>query len=183
MPRSMTGYGAARAKSRRVAVEVEARSVNSRSLKVTLRTPTALSAREPDLEALVRKTHETATLEVLIGNEVLILDGAEGPSLVGASTEIGTRWPAHATSTGKVLLADRRALRNRTRGPNTTIRRNRRRLRAFTPRTITDPVRLDLELSRTLSRGWASAVEELEAGYRLGDRVIRPARVRVSKRA
>lgn len=55
MPRSMTGYGAARAKSRRVAVEVEARSVNSRSLKVTLRTPGALSAREPDIEALVRR--------------------------------------------------------------------------------------------------------------------------------
>jgi uncharacterized protein (TIGR00255 family) len=51
----MTGYGAARAKSRRIAVEVEARSVNSRSLKVTLRTPAVLSPREPDLEALVRK--------------------------------------------------------------------------------------------------------------------------------
>jgi uncharacterized protein (TIGR00255 family) len=50
----MTGYGAARAKSRRVAVEVEARSVNSRSLKVAVRAPAALSAREPDIEALVR---------------------------------------------------------------------------------------------------------------------------------
>lgn len=55
MPRSMTGYGAARARSRRVAVEVEARSVNARSLKVTVRTPAALSSREPDLEALVRR--------------------------------------------------------------------------------------------------------------------------------
>src|SRR5262245_1722173 len=55
MPRSMTGYGAARAKSRRVAVEVETRSVNSRSLKVVIRAPGALSAREPDLEALVRR--------------------------------------------------------------------------------------------------------------------------------
>lgn len=55
MPRSMTGYGAARGKSRRVAIEVEARSVNSRSLKVSVRAPAALSAREPDLEALVRR--------------------------------------------------------------------------------------------------------------------------------
>ena len=132
---------------------------------LALRSNDLVSVAHAELEALVRKTHETATLEVLIGNEVLILDGAEGPSQVGASTEIGTRWPAHATSTGKVLLADRRALGKRTRGPNTAIPRNRRRLRAFTPRTITDPVRLDLELSRTLSRGWASAVEELEAGY------------------
>lgn len=51
----MTGYGAGRARTRRVAVEVEARSVNSRSLKVTFRTPAALAAKEPDLEALVRK--------------------------------------------------------------------------------------------------------------------------------
>jgi len=54
MPRSMTGYGAARTRSRAVAVDVEARSVNSRSLKVTLRTPGVLSPREPDIEALVR---------------------------------------------------------------------------------------------------------------------------------
>ncbi len=66
MPRSMTGYGAARAKSRRVAVEVEARSVNSRSLKVTLRTPAALSAREPDLEALVRKQVARGSVTVAV---------------------------------------------------------------------------------------------------------------------
>jgi uncharacterized protein (TIGR00255 family) len=51
----MTGYGAARSRNRRVAVEVEARSVNSRSLKVSFRTPAVLSSREPDLEALVRR--------------------------------------------------------------------------------------------------------------------------------
>jgi uncharacterized protein (TIGR00255 family) len=51
----MTGYGAARSRNRRVAVEVEARSVNSRSLKVSFRTPALLSAREADLEAIVRK--------------------------------------------------------------------------------------------------------------------------------
>jgi uncharacterized protein (TIGR00255 family) len=51
----MTGYGAGRARTRRFAVEVEARSVNSRSLKVTFRTPAVLSAKEPDLEALVRE--------------------------------------------------------------------------------------------------------------------------------
>ena len=54
MPRSMTGYGAARTRSRTVSVDVEARSVNSRSLKVTLRTPGVLSPREPDIEALIR---------------------------------------------------------------------------------------------------------------------------------
>jgi uncharacterized protein (TIGR00255 family) len=52
----MTGYGAARARTRRIAVDVEARSVNGRSLKVSLRTPPALTPRDADLESLVR-TH------------------------------------------------------------------------------------------------------------------------------
>jgi DNA-binding IclR family transcriptional regulator len=84
---------------------------------------------------------------------------------VGASSEIGTRWPAHATSTGKVLLADRRLQRKATRGRNGHSRVARRRLRGFTSRTITEPARLERELSRALDRGWATAVEELEEGY------------------
>jgi DNA-binding IclR family transcriptional regulator len=105
------------------------------------------------MEALVRQTGETASLEVLAGEEVVILDGVEGPSLVGASSEVGTRWPAHATSTGKVLLAE---------GGQ---RDRRRRLARLTPRTITDPARLERELARIRERGWATAVGELELGY------------------
>jgi DNA-binding IclR family transcriptional regulator len=131
---------------------------------LALRANDLVSVARPELEALVRETGETATLEILIGSEILILDGVEGPSLVGASTEIGTRWPAHATSTGKVLLADQRARRKRPRG-NGASRGGRRRLRGFTERTITDPARLDRELSRAIDRGWATAIEELEEGY------------------
>ncbi len=54
MPRSMTGYGAASAAGSRIRVEIEVRSVNARSLKVTLRTPGALAPHEADLEAIVR---------------------------------------------------------------------------------------------------------------------------------
>jgi DNA-binding IclR family transcriptional regulator len=132
---------------------------------LALRANDLVTVARPELQALVRETGETATLEVLVGNEILILDGAEGPSLVGASTEIGTRWPAHATSTGKVLLADRRARRKVARGRNGAPRGARRRLRGFTPRTITDPARLESELTRAIDRGWATAVEELEEGY------------------
>jgi len=55
MPRSMTGYGAAAGRGGGARVEVEARSVNARSLKVAFRGPGALAAHETDLEALVRK--------------------------------------------------------------------------------------------------------------------------------
>lgn len=132
---------------------------------LALRANDLVSVARPELESLVRKTGETATLEVLLGDEILILDGVEGPSLVGASTEIGTRWPAHATSTGKVLLADRRAHGKAARGRNGAPRGARRRLRQFTPRTITNPARLDRELSQAIDQGWAMAVEELEEGY------------------
>lgn len=120
---------------------------------LALRSNDLLTAARPELEALVRETGETASLEVLAGAEVVILDGVEGPSLVGASSEVGTRWPAHATSTGKVLLAER--------GPHG----RGHRLARLTPRTITDPARLQRELARVRERGWASAVGELELGY------------------
>ena len=120
---------------------------------LALRSTDLLTAARPEMEALVRQTGETASLEVLAGEEVVILDGVEGPSLVGASSEVGTRWPAHATSTGKVLLAEG--------GP----RDRRRRLAQLTPRTITDPARLERELARIRERGWATAVGELELGY------------------
>ena len=120
---------------------------------LALRSNDLMTAARPELEALVRETGETASLEILVGDEIVILEGVEGPSLVGASSEVGTRWPAHATSTGKVLLAARDGVRRP------------RPLRKLTPRTITDPVRLHRELDRVRERGWASAVEELEVGY------------------
>jgi DNA-binding IclR family transcriptional regulator len=112
----------------------------------------------PLLRELAAETGETASLEVLVDREVLILDEAAGPHLVGATAESGTRWPVHATSTGKALLAAmppevRRALLGE--GP----------LRRFTKATITDPADLERELRQVAERGWASAVEELEAGY------------------
>jgi len=71
MPRSMTGYGAARSRNRRLAVEVEARSVNSRSLKVSFRTPAVLSPKESDLETLVRKRVARGSVSVGIKLQLL----------------------------------------------------------------------------------------------------------------
>ncbi len=64
MPRSMTGYGAASAAGSRIRVEIEVRSVNARSLKVSLRTPAALSPHEADLEALVRDRVRRGTVSL-----------------------------------------------------------------------------------------------------------------------
>jgi IclR family acetate operon transcriptional repressor len=111
----------------------------------------------PELRALAADTGETATLEVPVGSDMLILDEVAGPALLGAVPEVGTRWPGHATSTGKALLALLPDARRRDRiAP---------RLTRHTARTIVTLAALERELARIRRRGYAVAVEELERGY------------------
>jgi DNA-binding IclR family transcriptional regulator len=122
----------------------------------------AIAAR-PELLALTRATGETSSVEVLVGEETLILDEVPGGHLIGTSPSVGTRWPAHATSTGKVLLAAAVG-----EDPDLVRRMARRtggRLRGMTPATIRSVSRLSAELSRVARQGYAVAIGELEAGY------------------
>jgi DNA-binding IclR family transcriptional regulator len=116
-----------------------------------------LAAAAPTLGALAAQTRETVTLEVLVGDEVLILDEVVGGRVIAAMPSVGTRWPAQATSTGKVLLA---AL-----SPAELDARLPARLSSHTARTITDRAALRRELARVRARGYATAVEELEPGF------------------
>jgi DNA-binding IclR family transcriptional regulator len=115
------------------------------------------AAARPTLRALAAETRETITLEVLVGNEILILDETTGGHVIGAMPSLGTRWPAHATSTGKVLLAglSNAELDERLSG----------RLDACTPRTIVDPAAFRREIERVRLNGYAVASEELEMGF------------------
>jgi IclR family acetate operon transcriptional repressor len=115
------------------------------------------SASRACLERLAKQSGETATLEVLDGRQVLILDEVLSTHLVGTSQSIGTRWPAHATSTGKILLAflaegERREL---LKAP----------LVRMTENTLTDLGRLERQLVRVRAQGYATAVEEIEVGF------------------
>src|SRR5262245_25953420 len=115
------------------------------------------AAARPELLGLAQETRETATLEVRLGRDTLILDEALGSYVVGSTPSIGTRWPAHATSTGKVLLAHlpEAELGEWLAGP----------LPALTPRTLSDAAALGRELQRARERGSAASLEELEAGF------------------
>jgi DNA-binding IclR family transcriptional regulator len=115
------------------------------------------AAARAELLALAQETRETATLEVLTGREVLILDEVIGGHVIGSRPSVGTRWAAHATSTGKVLLAylPDGALEAFLREP----------LPPLTPRTVTEPAALRRELARVRERGAAVTTEELEPGY------------------
>lgn len=110
----------------------------------------------PELERLARETGETATLEILVDGQVLILDEVLGRHLVGTVQTIGTRWPAHATSTGKVLLAHLPQA-ERPVAPET--------LTQLTPHSVTTPDALHVELTKIRRAGYATAVEELELGF------------------
>jgi DNA-binding IclR family transcriptional regulator len=111
-----------------------------------------------ELQWLAVHTGETATLDVLVDADVLIIDEVHGRHIVGASPEIGMRWPAHATSTGKVLLAA--AYHEAGRGGLPAGR-----LRRLTARTITSRARLERELAVVWRRGCATTVEEVEPGF------------------
>lgn len=136
------------------AIELGARAQRSHSLPTVAR---------PDLELLARTTRETASLEVLVGSEILILDEVMGPHLVARSPCVGTRWPAHAASTGKVLLAAARE-GNVEPWPGAPVK-TALRFESFTPKTITSAQRFDTELTRVLKQGYATAIGELEVGY------------------
>ncbi len=112
-------------------------------------------AARPELHLLAETTGEDATLESLVDAEVLILDEARGRGLMGIGTEIGTRWPAHATATGKVLLAF----------ADTAMPEPSEGLPAITDHTITSWKTWSKTLSEVRERGYATNIEELEYGY------------------
>jgi DNA-binding IclR family transcriptional regulator len=118
------------------------------------RSNTLHRAAHTELVELARVTGETTSLEILVGTDVLVLDEVQGSHKLSPAPIVGSRWPAHATSTGKVLLA---AL-----GP---ARPQGYRLARLTSRTITNQARLNAELVLVAKRGFGIAVEELETGY------------------
>lgn len=109
----------------------------------------------PLLSRLAEETGETATLEVPIDDTMLILDEVSGSHFVGAAGNVGTRWPIHATSTGKALIAFDEQGVDRLVG----------QLVPLTPRTITKRDQLRAQLGEIRRRGFAETVDELEDGF------------------
>lgn len=102
----------------------------------------------PRLRALVEETGETATLSVPAGEEAVTVDFVPGGSSVVSMARLGRASIAHATATGKVLLAF-------TGGEPAS-------LEAYTERTITEPGRLAEEIARVRAQGWAESEGERE---------------------
>ena len=108
-----------------------------------------------ELQSLARATGEGADLEVLVDHEVLILDQARGIDRLRYDGEVGTRWPAHASGAGKVLLAlSEDPSRWRT-SPLTPV----------TPHTIVTLEAFCEALDGIRRRGYGTNMEELQLGY------------------
>lgn len=109
----------------------------------------------PLLKRLASESGETATLEIPVDDSMLILDEIVGDHVVGASPNVGTRWPMHATSTGKALIAfDENGMERL--GPS---------LESITENTIVRTETLAEQLGEIRRRGFAETVDELEDGF------------------
>jgi len=102
----------------------------------------------PHLAALVAATGETATLSVPGDEDAVTIDFVPGSHQLQPVSRLGRPSIAHATSAGKVMLAF--SGRELPVGP----------LRAYTPRTITDPRALAREIGEVRELGFARALGE-----------------------
>jgi DNA-binding IclR family transcriptional regulator len=112
-------------------------------------------------QACRRQPHvatQTARVAVLEGTDVLYLARYDGTQPIRLTANIGDRFPAHCTATGKALLAqlDPAAVEERYRG--------QRRLTALTERSITSLPQLHDELERVRRLGYAVDEEETTPG-------------------
>jgi DNA-binding IclR family transcriptional regulator len=106
---------------------------------------------EPILDRLAQETRETINLAVPSPLGAEHLAQRDSAHFVGVTNWVGRRVPHHVAANGKVFMAFRAV-------PVPA------QLERFTPRTITQRTALESELARVRTRGYATAVDELELG-------------------
>jgi IclR family transcriptional regulator, pca regulon regulatory protein len=113
----------------------------------------------PHLERLVAEVHESSSMCVLDGDDIVYVARVPTTRIMTVAINVGTRFPAYATSMGRVMLA---AL------PDKAIEEylDRVPLKRLAPRTVVSPDALRTELGRVRVQGYAIVDQELEAGLR-----------------
>jgi IclR family pca regulon transcriptional regulator len=114
---------------------------------------------EPHLKELSQEVGESTSASVLDGDDVVYIARVATRRIMTVGINVGTRFPAYATSMGRVLLAFL---------PPEELRAylERVELRPLTPRTITSQSELEAALATVREQGWATVDQELEAGLR-----------------
>jgi len=114
---------------------------------------------QPHMEALVADVRHTCSVAVLDGDDVVYIARVAVRRIVNVAIAVGTRFPAYATSLGRVLLAAK---------PDAWIEEYLQRvsITPLTHRMIDDTVRLRAELERVRATGHCLTDQELETGLR-----------------
>jgi IclR family pca regulon transcriptional regulator len=109
------------------------------------------------LEELARNTADSAALCVLDGVEIVYVARTSVRTLLRLEAHVGSRFPAHATSTGRVLLAG-------VSGERLQRYFQTASLEAFTDRTVTDPAKLRGLIEECRRNGYSAVEDELAFG-------------------
>jgi IclR family pca regulon transcriptional regulator len=113
----------------------------------------------PHLEQLVEQVHESSSVCELDGHDVIYIARVSTKRIMTVAISVGTRFPAYATSMGRVLL---------TAQPDEWLEEylGSAGLRGLTGHTITSAPALRRELRKIRAQGWALVDQELEEGLR-----------------
>jgi IclR family transcriptional regulator, pca regulon regulatory protein len=109
------------------------------------------------LEELAGVTKDSAALCVLDGTDIVYVARASVRTFVRLEAHVGSRFPAHATSTGRVLLGG--LSRERLDHYFSAVK-----LTALTSKTVIDPRKLRRTLDDARTRGYAAIQDELAYG-------------------
>ncbi|MQA15392.1 MAG: helix-turn-helix domain-containing protein [Pseudonocardiaceae bacterium] len=114
---------------------------------------------QPHLERLSRTVHESTSVSVLDGGDIVYVARVPTARIMSVAIAIGTRFPAYATSMGRVLLAGL---------PPADLDCYLASVRPepLTNRTVRDAAALRAELDVVRLQGWAVVDQELEDGLR-----------------
>ena len=112
---------------------------------------------QPILREIVAQDGDSASLAVLDGDDILYLANSAAKRLVRLTAGVGTRFPAYATSMGRILLADL---------PPEELDGYLARvdLKPLTPATITNRAMLAARIAQAKADGYVLVQDELEDG-------------------
>ncbi|WP_433359308.1 IclR family transcriptional regulator domain-containing protein [Streptosporangium sp. CA-115845] len=110
---------------------------------------------QPHLADLVARVRESASVAVLSGDDVVYVARVPTASIMSVAVTVGTRFPAYATSMGRVLLADLPEERLAEIAPQ-----------PLTRHTVASPDELADTVRQAARDGYALVDQELEEGVR-----------------
>jgi len=113
----------------------------------------------PHLEALVARLRESSSISVLDGHQIVYVSRVSTKRIMTVAISVGTRFPAYATSMGRVLLAELAEDAFEHYLAEATFER-------LTAHTVTDPGKLRSIVHEVARQGYAIVDQELEEGLR-----------------